>query len=109
VVANKEAVMPCTISREEARWYERENNKKLTGRDLDDKALAIAVACAACKGLVNLGRIQDMPGWVQKWWAEHVRKDEEAARERQREARKKQLAAQAKSKLSKEEREALGL
>ena len=100
--------MPCTISEADARAYERERNKRLTGRALDDKALATAVACAACKELVKLhGPMDDAPEFVQKWWREHKRQDAERERSERAEARRKSLAARARAKLSKEELEAL--
>jgi hypothetical protein len=101
--------MPCTISKEEVEWYEKEENQKTFGLKLTDDDILEEVACAACRTLQQLGKLYLAPKLVQKWWELHTKKDLEKAKQESAEKKKKELKQKALLKLSKEEKEALGI
>jgi len=63
--------MPCTLSPEEARWYEKEANKKNFEFDGTNIALTTEVACQACRALQKAGLITKQSSLLQTWWKKH--------------------------------------
>lgn len=101
--------MPCTVTKEEALAYEREANKANLGKSLTDAEIATEAACQMGKLLREHDLVDKASPFVQKWIARHEASDRaaEAAAKSEREAI--ELKRKALSKLSKAEREALGL
>ena len=68
---------------------------------------AARLACEYCQSLERAG--QTVPEWAQEWWQEH--QDDDRVRKAIEEAteRNEKLRLKAVSKLTKEEREALGI
>lgn len=72
--------MPCTVSPEEARWYEKEANKKNFKFDGTNAALVIEVACQACQALQKAGLMKEQSKLLQAWWKEHKKWDKSQGR-----------------------------
>jgi hypothetical protein len=65
----------------------------------------------ALEAIGDLGAkvIRKLPSETRRWWAEHKRRDAEAQEERKQESIRASLRMQGLKKLTKEEREALGV
>lgn len=72
--------MPCTLTPEEERWYERDANEKQFGKRMTDADLLEEVACSACRTLAKAGKLGDAPELVQRWAKRHRIKDAKAGR-----------------------------
>lgn len=101
--------MPCTVTDEEVKFYERESNKRRFGKEETDEDLLEAVACSACRVLVTVGAIDHAPRFVQLWWEAHQKEDQERIEASTRDKRQKLLRKRALDKLTREERRAVGL
>lgn len=67
--------MPCTVSKEEQEWYEKEDNKKKYGvADLDDR-ITTAVACELVRLLRANGLLDQCSVMARKWIKQHDKED----------------------------------
>lgn len=69
--------MPCTVSREEIEFYEKQENNEQFGMNITTHEMTTAVACALGKKLHELGALDGMPAYVKVWLEEHAREDRE--------------------------------
>lgn len=77
--------MPCTITPEEERWYQKQSNKKNFGYEGTDSKLLTEVACRACTALQKAGLMKDQSELVQKWWKSHKEWDKTQGRNHDKE------------------------
>jgi hypothetical protein len=69
--------MPCVMTDEDARYYEREENHVKFGQKVTKAQLLESTACAAFTVLEAHGLVEEPPKWAQLWWAEHKKEDAE--------------------------------
>jgi hypothetical protein len=67
--------MPCTVSRAEKEWYEKEKNKEEYGTAELDERITTAVACEMSKLLEKLGLLSQVSPMAQKWIKNHKKED----------------------------------
>lgn len=72
--------MPCTISKEEEEYYQKEDNKKEFGQALTNAKLLEEVACQATNFLYDNKLLDEAPPLVKKWFVAHAAKDKKAGR-----------------------------
>jgi len=74
--------MPCTVSKEEEEWYEKEGNKKLYGvADLDDR-ITERVACELAKVLEQNNMLYLLTPVALKWIEKHKKEDKRRAKKK---------------------------
>lgn len=62
--------MPCSDRGEQLDW-----NLRHYGMEVEDRDVAMKVACAALTFIEESGHLVMMPKYVQKWWENHKRWD----------------------------------
>lgn len=67
--------MPCTITREEALFYEKESNWKRFGSRKTDAQVTTMVACDLARVLRAGGTIEDTQVVTRRWVEFHDRED----------------------------------
>jgi hypothetical protein len=76
--------MPCTVTRQEAEYYEREANKKKFGVDDLDERITEAVACELArafeKASLNLSSKPRLSKMTRKWIELHKESDKQRKR-----------------------------
>lgn len=72
--------MPCSISDEEARWFEREANKEKYGKRISNAAASTAAACEAGKLLEAAGLLKQASPFLRAWLKVHAQEDQERGR-----------------------------
>lgn len=96
--------MPCYVT------GSAEGDARLSAREAQQRAtLAARVACEALSLLEQGSYVEVLSEEAQVWWAQHKLVDEQRRKSESAEAEKERLREAAISKLSDEERKALGL
>ena len=96
--------MPCRCDEMETSDQYRQEADKMA-----------AMLCSLCEMLeqqtdtAHLSRLETWPASVRKWWADHKKKDAERVAQEEAAERKQMLKRMALSKLTQEERDALGV
>lgn len=75
-------------------------------RQARDRDTVTRLACDRCKWLEKTGEV---PEWAREWWESHKAEDRRRIQEDAQARREEQIRKRALSKLTKEEREELGL
>ncbi len=68
--------MPCAVTQAEIEYYEKQSNKENYGIEEVDSRITETVCCLVSKKLKELGEMEKMPEFVQKWFKEHLKEDE---------------------------------
>jgi len=68
--------MPCTVSREEQKHYERSENKKIYGVSELGGRIATRVACELVDLIAEAGLEKNLSPIAKKWIENHKREDE---------------------------------
>ncbi len=69
--------MPCSISDDEARYYEKEHNEKLYGKRELTSRINATVACELGKLVKEHGLLPHVSDLARKWLGYHEKEDEE--------------------------------
>ena len=93
--------MPCTVSNEDARYYEIATNTKKFGRRVTDVAIATEAACRACKLLEEHGAMGSADSFLKKWRANHQEEDTQRLIDERRRKNAKADEAAAKAFIAK--------
>lgn len=85
-----------------------EGDARLTASEAQDEATKLCeMLCAACQYIEKYNIL--MPPSIKKWWNNHKKIDKERIKREKLELEDKRIAVTAKKKLSKREREILGI
>jgi hypothetical protein len=101
--------MPCSVSREEQIYYDKESNREIYGRFITTSELRMEVACDALKVLRDLNGLDKINPVTRKWFEIHEERDKTRQKLEQKRLKEEQIAKDAIKKLNKEERRILGL
>jgi hypothetical protein len=100
--------MPCSSGNEN--WWVKHEPSVPIGiqyRDHPHWETLTRLACDRCLELEARGNV--IPPWAEDWWKEHKIKDKRERKESEKAKRYAQIRATALAKLTKEERDELGL
>ncbi len=77
LIGHGEEIMPCSISDDEARYYEKEHNRERYGVSELDARINATVACELGKIIAECGLLSHVSDLACKWLENHALEDEE--------------------------------